>query len=64
MHKHGLCRCAVAGRLSVTFEYCVKTAKDTATVAMETIPSFPVIPFSITLSDSLPRIQGNAIIEH
>jgi len=40
MHKRGLCRCAVpvclAGRLvSVTFVYCVETAKYTAIVAIE-----------------------------
>jgi len=40
MHKCGLCCRAmisgwVAGCLSVTFVYCVETAKDTAMVAME-----------------------------
>ena len=35
MHKRGLCRRAVAGWLSVTFVYCVETAKDTALVTTE-----------------------------
>jgi len=36
MHKRGLCRRAVSVRLaSVTFVYCVETAKDTAIIAME-----------------------------
>jgi len=35
MHKRGLCRRAVPVCLSVTFVYCVKTAKDTAKVAIE-----------------------------
>jgi len=32
IHKRGLCRIAVHGCLSVTFVYCVKTAKDTCIV--------------------------------
>jgi len=35
MHKRGLCRRPVAGCMSVTFVHCLKTAKDTAIVAME-----------------------------
>jgi len=35
MHKRRLCSRAVAGCLSVTFVYCVETAKDRAIVAME-----------------------------
>ena len=39
MHKRDLCRLAVAGwvSLSITFVYCVETAKNTATVDMETV---------------------------
>jgi len=35
VHKRGLCRRTVAGCLSVTFVYCVETAKDMAIVAMK-----------------------------
>jgi len=39
---------------SVTFVYCVKTAKDAAIVAMQrewkTVPRFRMVPFSVTFS--------------
>ena len=34
MHKRGLCRPAVSDCLSVTFLYCVETAKDMVIVAI------------------------------
>jgi len=44
-----------AGSLSVTFVYCVETAKDTAIAVWNAnakpYPSFRTVPFSMTLSD-------------
>jgi len=47
MHKHGICRCAVAGCLSVTFVYCVETARGNR----KSHPSFRMVPFSVISSD-------------
>jgi len=45
----------LAGCLSVTFVHCVETVKNTATVAMEclqeTVLSFRMVAFSMTLND-------------
>jgi len=57
MHKRGQCR-RVVFVCPDTFVYCVRTAKDTAIVAMECkyettpkVPSFRTVPFSMTFSD-------------
>ena len=69
MHKRGLC-CRVAAGLvagsvggwgSVTFVYCVDTAKDTAIVAIQNVdrkpyPCFWMVLFSLTLERPLGDI--------
>ena len=50
----------LTGCLSVTFVYCVETAKDTAIGNRKPYPGFRIVPFSMTLSD--PEFNFKVVI--
>ena len=50
----------LTGCLSVTFVYCVETAKDTAIGNRKPYPGFRIVPFSMTLSD--PEFNVKVVI--
>jgi len=57
--------CLAAGYLSVTSVYCVETAKDTATAAMNAnrklYQKLRTVPFSIIISDLQPKFKGHDV---